>query len=387
MQFSNFDQKVMRYILLLTVVAIVVMNLSTIFGWIGTLLGAMNVIFIGALLAYAMNVILVRVEGVLQKKMTWKSKGILRSCSVLITVLLVALILYLLFVLVIPTVVDASEVLLKVIPPYLQNIQTFLEKFFEDNPEISQYIASYHVNWQDLIQKGIQVFTQGVGNVFETAFSALNIVLNSLFKALLAFILAIYLLMDKDRFVNLYYRLMRLYVPSRAYARITNALKIVHATFSAFIGGQCLEAVILGTLCAIGMMILRMPYPVMIGTLVGTINIIPMIGAYIGGAIGMFLVFTVNPMMSLGFLVYLCILQQIESNVIYPRVVGKSVGLPGIYVMMSVIVFGSLAGILGMLIGIPLIASIYKLVNIHLDHKEEEYEQFNNMKNVHHKQD
>ena len=151
---------------------------------------------------------------------------------------------------------------------------------------------------------------------------------------------------------------------------LCKCLNIINQTFSAFIGGQCIEATILGTLCTLGMIILRMPYPAMIGTLVGVINIIPMIGAYIGGAIGMFMVFTVSPIMSLWFLLYLCILQQIESNVIYPHVVGNSVGLPGIYVMMTVVIFGSLAGIPGMFLGIPTMASVYKIGVLYLSRKE-----------------
>ena len=133
-----------------------------------------------------------------------------------------------------------------------------------------------------------------------------------------------------------------------------------------------MEAAILGSLCALGMTILHMPYPLMIGTLVGVINIIPMIGAYIGGAIGVFMVFTVNPITAIWFLIYLCILQQIESNLIYPRVVGSSVGLPGVYVMMTVIVFGSLAGILGMLFGIPIMASIYRLSKEYVAYAEKQ---------------
>ena len=119
------------------------------------------------------------------------------------------------------------------------------------------------------------------------------------------------------------------------------------------------------------MAILRLPYPLMIGTLVGVINIIPMIGAYIGGAIGMFMVFTVNPWLSVVFLIYLCILQQFESNVIYPRVVGRSVGLPGIYVMITVVVGGSLAGVAGMFLGIPIMASAYKIARIYFREAEQ----------------
>lgn len=119
------------------------------------------------------------------------------------------------------------------------------------------------------------------------------------------------------------------------------------------------------------MFILHLPYPLMIGTLVGVINIIPMIGAYIGGAIGMFMVFTVSPWLSVVFLIYLCILQQFESNVIYPRVVGRSVGLPGIYVMITVVVGGSLAGVAGMFLGIPIMASVYKIVKIYFKEAED----------------
>ena len=164
------------------------------------------------------------------------------------------------------------------------------------------------------------------------------------------FIFAIYVLLEKERFVQLYHRLTNLYLSETVKRRMDRCLNIINQTFSAFIGGQCIEATILGTLCTLGMIILRMPYPAMIGTLVGVINIIPMIGAYIGGAIGMFMVFTVSPIMSLWFLLYLCI--------------------PGIYVMMTVVIFGSLAGIPGMFLGIPTMASVYKIGVLYLNRKE-----------------
>ena len=142
-------------------------------------------------------------------------------------------------------------------------------------------------------------------------------------------------------------------------------------TFHSFIGGQFIEACILATLCSVGMLLLRMPYAVMIGIMVGFINIIPMVGAYIGGVVGFLMVLTVSPVQAVIFLVYLVVLQQIESNLIYPKVVGNSVGLPGIYVMISVIVLGSLAGIPGMLLGIPSVASLYKLLRRYITYKEQ----------------
>ena len=245
-----------------------------------------------------------------------------------------------------------------------------LVNLFENNPQLADSIGNLDIDWKNLIQSGINVLSTGVTNVVGTTFNVVTVIVNSVFNFVLMFIFAIYVLLEKERFVQLYHRLTKLYLSETVKRRMDKCLHIINQTFSAFIGGQCIEATILGTLCTLGMIILRMPYPAMIGTLVGVINIIPMIGAYIGGAIGMFMVFTVSPIMSLWFLLYLCILQQIESNVIYPHVVGNSVGLPGIYVMMTVVIFGSLAGIPGMFLGIPTMASVYKIGVLYLSRKE-----------------
>ena len=177
-------------------------------------------------------------------------------------------------------------------------------------------------------------------------------------------------------------RLTKLFLSERNCKILNTSLTVIHQSLSSFIGGQCIEAIILGTLCAIGMIVLRLPYALMIGTLVGTINIIPIIGAYVGGAIGVFMVFTVSPSQAIVFLIYLCILQQIESNLIYPRVVGNSVGLPGVYVLGSVMVFGSLAGIPGMFLGIPIVASIYKLTRMYIESQEKKKSQLEKQKEI-----
>ena len=277
---------------------------------------------------------------------------------------------YFLITLVVPSLSEAIGVIVQVLPKYFENAQKFLVNLFENNPQLADSIGNLDIDWKNLIQSGINVLSTGVTNVVGTTFNVVTVIVNSVFNFVLMFIFAIYVLLEKERFVQLYHRLTKLYLSETVKRRMDKCLHIINQTFSAFIGGQCIEATILGTLCTLGMIILRMPYPAMIGTLVGVINIIPMIGAYIGGAIGMFMVFTVSPIMSLWFLLYLCILQQIESNVIYPHVVGNSVGLPGIYVMMTVVIFGSLAGIPGMFLGIPTMASVYKIGVLYLNRKE-----------------
>src|SRR5699024_8175623 len=139
-------------------------------------------------------------------------------------------------------------------------------------------------------------------------------------------------------------------------------LKTAHDTFTKFIVGQCTEAVILGTLCTIGMLLFRFPYATMIGTLIGATALLPVVGAYLGAAVGAFMIFTIDPLKALGFLIFIAILQQLEGNLIYPRVVGSSVGLPGIWVLAAVTVGGGLGGIIGMLLAVPVTATLYKLL-------------------------
>ena len=353
------------YIFGITIIIIGLIKLDTLISMVSILWNACRVLVFGAMMAFVINLVMAKIE----KRLGFMKKG-KRATSLLLSLILIFLFVYFLITLVVPSLSEAIGVIVAVLPKYFENTQKFLVNLFENNPQLAESINNLDINWKNLIQSGINVLSTGVTNVVGTTFNVVTVIVNSVFNFVLMFIFAIYVLLEKERFVQLYHRLTNLYLSKIVKRRIDKCLQIINQTFSAFIGGQCIEATILGTLCTLGMIILRMPYPAMIGTLVGVINIIPMIGAYIGGAIGMFMVFTVSPIMSLWFLLYLCILQQIESNVIYPHVVGNSVGLPGIYVMMTVVIFGSLAGIPGMFLGIPTMASVYKIGVLYLNRKE-----------------
>ncbi|WP_270742048.1 AI-2E family transporter [Holdemanella biformis] len=353
------------YIFGITIIIIGLIKLDTLISMVSILWNACRVLVFGAMMAFVINLVMTKIE----KRLDFMKKG-KRATSLLLSLILIALFLYFLITLVVPSLTEAIGVIVQVLPKYFENAQKFLVDLFENNPQLANSINNLDIDWKNLIQSGINVLSTGVTNVVGTTFNVVTVIVNSVFNFVLMFIFAIYVLLEKERFVQLYHRLTKLYLSETVKRRMDKCLHIINQTFSAFIGGQCIEATILGTLCTLGMIILRMPYPAMIGTLVGVINIIPMIGAYIGGAIGMFMVFTVSPIMSLWFLLYLCILQQIESNVIYPHVVGNSVGLPGIYVMMTVVIFGSLAGIPGMFLGIPTMASVYKIGVLYLSRKE-----------------
>lgn len=374
MKFFDIDKKIWTYIIGIAILVVCILNLDKVGQTIGVIWNAVKVLVFGGMIAYVLNLVMNRIEKLLEKSKNKFVLKIKRVISLLASLCCVALIIYFVLAIVIPTLGQAGQVLIDVLPQYFNDTIKFLSNLFENNPHIVEMINGLEINWKEMIDQTLSFLGNGLGNVLGSTFNMVNIVVNSVFNTILSIIFAIYVLLDKERFIRLYHRLGDLYLGKDRKDKLTSALKIINQSFGSFIGGQCIEATILGTLCATGMYLLNMPYPLMIGVLVGLINIIPMIGAYIGGAIGMFMVFTVDPMMSLGFLVYLCILQQFESNVIYPRVVGSSVGLPGIYVMMTVVIFGSLAGIPGMFLGIPTVASIYKLAKIHIQNKEKELE-------------
>ncbi|MBP2099897.1 AI-2E family transporter [Enterococcus rivorum] len=367
---KNIEKMIMKYLIIVTVLVLSVLNASSILKVIAIVLGAFSNIFLAMLVAYVVNIIMVKIEEYLSRRETKIMTKVKRPVSLLLSLFVVIIIICLLIMLVVPATLDSLNMLMAEMPKYFQKIQVFLLAIFENNASVTKAIDLLEIDWKLLLQNIISILGGGVSSTLDTFLNVLGTVVGSLFNWVLILVFSIYILLDKERFIRMYERLTTLYMKSEKKRKLDMVLKVIHQTFSSFIRGQCIEAVILGTLCATGMFILRMPYPVMIGTLVGAINIIPIIGAYIGGAIGAVLVFTVNPPLAIGFLIYLVLLQQFESNVIYPKVVGSSVGLPGIYVLGSVMVFGALAGIPGMFFGIPTVASIYKLTNMYLANKE-----------------
>lgn len=370
MDLKKIDRLILKYILLISALVLLVMrfdNVLMIVKWIWS--GFANIIY-AAMLAYVINIIMNRIEVLLEKSQVAYLQKMKRALSLILSLFIIVIIFYSLIELIVPEFVNAIQVLTNTIPYYFAEIQVFLEKLFQDIPSLSASIASLEIDWQSMFSNVISFAGNGLGSVIGTTFNVVSIITGHLFNFLLIFIFSLYLLIDKERFQRLYNRLIKIYLPIKQQRQINTAFSIIHQSFSSFIGGQCLEAVILGSLCAIGMTILRLPYAIMIGVLVGGINIIPIVGAYVGGAIGVFMVFTVSPQQAIIFLIYLVILQQFESNIIYPRVVGNSVGLPGVYVLASVMVFGTLAGIPGMFLGIPCVASVYKISKLYIKNKE-----------------
>ena len=204
------------------------------------------------------------------------------------------------------------------------------------------------------------------------AVTAVTSIFSVVANIVLGLIFALYLLLDKNRLVRQIKKVSGKYIPSKIHSKVSHVLEVVNDSFRRFIVGQCTEAVILGTLCTIGMMILKLPYAAMIGALIAFTALIPIVGAFIGAGVGAFLILMESPMKALIFLIFIIVLQQLEGNLIYPKVVGSSIGLPGIWVLAAVTVGGGVMGIWGMLIGVPVAAAVYRLVREAVNKKTDE---------------
>ena len=282
-----------------------------------------------------------------------------------------AAIVALLLWIVLPELANCLRMLLSEVPGALNTAATWLmgTELFSDSQWLEDLLAD--INWRDTIARAAQVLINGIGGTVNLAANVLTRVFSSVVNLVLGLIFATYLLIDRDRLRSQLERLARQYLRERWTQQIRYLLSVLNSSFHSYIVGQCTEAIILGTLCALGMALFGFPYAVMIGAVVGAMALIPIAGAYVGGAVGFLLILTVSPLRALLFVVYLIILQQLEGNLIYPRVVGGSIGLPGLWVLAAVTVGGGVSGITGMLLGVPVTATVYKLLKNDLHRREQ----------------
>ena len=327
----------------------------------GTVIGAASPLILGAGIAYVVNILMSFYER------NWypasKNAAVIRSrrvfCMVLAYLSVVALVV-LIVALIVPQLVSCVQILLSEIPGAMTKAVAFIESL-DIVPEdlLAPLLA---IDWQSKLLSILETLTSGVSNVMGAVISTVSSVFSALVTGLLAVIFSIYILLERETLRGQFGKLLRRYLSPKWQGRYCYVLHTVDDCFHRYIVGQCLEAVIIGVLCAIGMGLLRLPYATMVGALVGFTALIPVAGAYIGAGVGAFMILTVDPWQAVIFLIFLVILQQLEGNLIYPKVVGSSLGLPGIWVLAAVTVGGGILGIGGMLLGVPLAAAAYRIL-------------------------
>lgn len=293
-------------------------------------------------------------------------KGLVRILSLLLTFVLVALVVLVLVLVIMPELTETISGLTVTIQSAVTRFLLWAEEQFANNPQVRQWLEGLtidwrSIDWESILSRVADFLRSGAGDVLNSTISAAKSMVSVLTSSFIAFVFACYILLQKEKLGLQCRKVLFALLPKNAAQQVIRVSSLSHRVFSSFITGQCVEAMILGTMFFIAMSLLRMPYALLVGCLIAVTALIPIVGAFIGCAVGAFLILMVSPMQALIFVVMFLILQQVEGNLIYPHVVGSSVGLPSIWVLFAVTIGGSLMGVVGMLLFIPLTSVLYTL--------------------------
>ena len=366
----NLNRETMKKLMLLiafTILLLVgVQRLDAVFGALRFLWGIGFPFALGGAIAFILNVPMTALEHWLfpEEKMG-KSKlkrKLARPLSMILAILLVIGVIALVIFVVLPELGTTVVGLGASVEAFLPKAQEWLEDIFQNNEQIVAWIEGLELNWEKAVETAWNFFRSGAGSVLSSTMTVAKTIISAVTNFFIGFVFACYALLQKEKLGEQSRKLLRAIFPKKQVEYILHVCSLSHRTFSSFITGQCMEAVILGAMFFVAMSILRFPYALLVGVLVAFTALIPIFGAFIGCVVGAFLILMVSPAQALGFIVLFQVLQQIEGNLIYPRVVGNSVGLPAIWVLVAVTVGGNLMGVLGMLIFIPIVSVLYALL-------------------------
>lgn len=367
MNLNKENMKKIRSLIFFTVLVLVALwNYKVLYGGIRFLWKVISPFALGGAIAFVLNVPMSFLERKLFEETKWGNKKwarkLQRPCCMILSILLVVGIVSLVVFVVVPelgrTVLNIGKTLQEFIP----QVQAWAVRLFEDNPQIVEEIQKLEFEWDKILGSLIDFLKNGAGSVLDSTFTAAMSIVNGVSTFFIAFVFSCYVILQKEKLNRQVKKLMYAFMP-QDWTEIFIALgSVTHKTFSHFLTGQCLEAVILGCMFFVAMSIFRMPYALLVSVFIAFMALIPIFGAFIGCAVGALLIFMVNPMKALIFIIMFLVLQQIEGNFIYPHVVGNSVGLPSIWVLVAVSVGASLMGIVGMLIFIPIVSVVYTML-------------------------
>ena len=335
-------------------------RVKVVFGFIKSLIAPF---VLGAGVAFVINVPMRFLEN---KLLRFDKPGLRRALAILLTFSVFGFVLVLVFQLLLPQLTNTVETLIEKLPGFAYGIKNQVDKFLEANPHVLEWVLANtdfeNIDWMGYVEKILAWMSQRVSNIVGGTFAAIGNVFSALFNGVVSFVFALYCLFRKEILARQSKKLMYAFLPEKFCDEAVRILRLTGTTFSNFISGQCLEAMILGAMFAIAMLIFRMPYVPLVSVLVAITALVPIVGAFVGCGLGAFFILVDDPVKALWFIVMFLIIQQIEGNVIYPRVVGKSVGLPGMWVLLAVSIGGNIMGVAGMFIMIPLVSVAYTLL-------------------------
>ncbi len=369
----KFEIKNMKNVMLIIAFAILfgwgVFHFEVIASAIGAVVGLSKPFIIGGFIAFILNVLMSSLERIWDKlfeKQKQKFLGIKRPVCMLLSFVIIIAMIIILFSMIIPEIGRTAAMLVEMVPAFLKKVNEL--------PIPENILPNLEIGWEKIFETVANVLGAGGKVVLDTTVSLASNVSGIVLDVVLGIVFSIYVLLQKEQLGRQIRKLMKAYLPERMVERILYVQGLSNHIFSKYVTGQVTEAFIIGILCFIGMSLLSIPYAFMVSVLVGVTALIPMFGAFIGTAVGAFLILMVEPVKAVWFVVFILVLQQLEGNLIYPRVVGKSVGLPGIWVLCAVTIGGSGLGLVGMLLSVPVCSILYCLLKEDVNKKIEEKE-------------
>lgn len=348
-----------KTIVLIGIMLVLVLNFAEVVNILKTIYGVIFPLLLGAGIAYVLNIIVSGYEKIyFPKTHNRKIAGTRRGVCIALALLTIVLILLFFLRILIPQIGQTIYLFSAGFPVVYNNVMEWASQYADKIPVLKQKLTELNMDGTTVLKNGLGL----VGNWAWGTASLMGTVFGQIVNFVLALFFSIYILFAKEELKGHFHKVLNAFMRKDRREKFYEGLRTANETFSNYFVGQFKEAVILGILCTIGMLIFRFPYATIIGPVIGLTALIPMIGAYIGATVGFLIIVMVDPVKAVLFLVFVLVLQQVEGNLIYPKVVGKSIGLPGIWVFAAVIIGAGLMGIAGVMLGVPIIATIYKLL-------------------------
>ncbi len=359
-----------KIVLLIAILTLIIVYFGNVINVFKKIFNVLSPLLLGFIMAYIINILVKIIEKHYFPKS--KKKFILKTrriVPVILSLLIGLLVIFLVINLVLPQIIDTFISLSETMPGFIEKVIGYIEKNEDKLPNLAELLDLKELNKDTLAQNIIEFIKPKLGGILSSSIGIISGVTSSFINLFLAFVFTVYLLICRDSLLEQYGRIKKAFMRKENIDRIENVFSVINNTFSSFIVGQFIEALVLGSLCTIGMIIFKFPYATSVGVFVGVTALIPIVGAFIGAAVGVILIVAVDPIKAVLFILFFIILQQLEGNLIYPRIVGTTVGLPSIWVFVAVTIGGGLGGIVGMMIAVPITATIYKLLNMEVNNR------------------
>ena len=360
-----------QWLALIAVFILAVINWSYLIQAVSMIWSVIFPLILGGMIAFVLNLLMTCIEKYLYPNAKNKYlKGSRRPVAIILAILIVCLVIAATVVIVVPQLASAVMTLIDVIPETVQNLTDWFNRQEALVPLVNELANQVDIDWGSMFSSVASGINSLASNVATTSVSVLTTSVGAVTNIFLGILFAIYILFSKEKLGKQVDRLLTVYVRDDIHQLIENVAHVANETFSKFISGMVTEAIILGALVTAGLFILQIPYAAMLGVLQGVMALIPIIGAFLSGAVGVVILLALSPTYALVYLIFVLFVQQLEGDLIYPRVVGDSIGLPSMWVLFAVTVGGGLMGIPGMLIGVPVLATIYKIIKIDVAYRE-----------------